>query len=250
MAASAPAAHEPRARRGRGLTLSRQIVLGLVLGCLLGWWLNGRPASSQAAWTPWLELVRDIFLHLVKLMIAPLVFGSVVQGIAGTGDMKKVGRIGAKTLVYFEIVTTAALVVGLAVVNVIGPGRGVHFPGGAASLGATAEAKPLSLVETLLHIFPTSVLDAMARNDVLQVVAFSVIFAMAVIAAGEAGRPMLSFCGSLTQVMFKFAGIVMLLAPYGVGAAIALTIAGQGLAPFSAWASSSSPFTPRLRSSW
>jgi proton glutamate symport protein len=229
MAASAPAAHEPKPRRRRGFTLTRQILLGLAVGCLVGWWLNGRPAASQAMWTPWLELARDVFLHLVKLMIAPLVFGSVVQGIAGTGDVKKVGRIGAKTLLYFEIVTTAALVVGLAVVNGIGPGRGVHFGGGAASLGAAVQSKPLTLVETLLHIFPTSVLDAMARNDVLQVVAFSVIFAMAVIAAGEAGKPILAFCGSLTQVMFKFAGIVMLLAPYGVGAAIALTIAGQGL---------------------
>ncbi len=229
MAASAPAVPDADPRRRRRLTLTRQILVGLALGCLLGWWLNGRSASTQAAWNPWLELLRDIFLHLIKLMIAPLVFGSVVQGIAGTGDMKKVGRIGAKTLLYFEIVTTAALVVGLAVVNLVGPGRGVRFAAEAASLGSAAQAKPLSLVETLLHIFPTSALDAMARNDVLQVVAFSVIFAMAVIAAGEAGRPVLTFCGSLTQVMFKFAGIVMILAPYGVGAAIALTVGHQGL---------------------
>jgi proton glutamate symport protein len=229
MAASAPAAPAPHRRRRPRLTLTRQILLGLALGCLLGWWLNGRAAATQAAWNPWLELLRDVFLHLIKLMIAPLVFGSVVQGIAGTGDMKKVGRIGAKTLIYFEIVTTAALVVGLAVVNLVGPGRGVRFAAEASSLGSAAQAKPLSLVETLLHIFPTSALDAMARNDVLQVVAFSVIFAMAVIAAGEAGRPILTFCGSLTQVMFKFAGIVMILAPYGVGAAIALTVGHQGL---------------------
>ncbi len=229
MAASVPAAPEHHPRRRHRLTLTRQILIGLALGCLLGWWLNGRAASTQAAWNPWLELLRDVFLHLIKLMIAPLVFGSVVQGIAGTGDMKKVGRIGAKTLIYFELVTTAALVVGLAVVNLVGPGRGVRFAAEASSLGSAAQAKPLSLVETLLHIFPTSALDAMARNDVLQVVAFSVIFAMAVIAAGEAGRPILTFCGSLTQVMFKFAGIVMILAPYGVGAAIALTVGHQGL---------------------
>jgi proton glutamate symport protein len=229
MAASAPGAHPPLARRPHRLTLTRQILLGLALGCLLGWWLNGRPEATQAGWSRWLELIRDLFLHLVKLMIAPLVFGSVVQGIAGTGDVKKVGRIGAKTLVYFELVTTAALIVGLAAVNLVGPGRGVRFSGEASSLGAATQARPLSLVETLLHTIPTSALDAMARNDVLQVVAFSVIFAMAVIAAGEAGRPVLTFCGSLTQVMFKFAGIIMSLAPYGVGAAIAVTVSHQGL---------------------
>ncbi|HXQ80040.1 MAG TPA: cation:dicarboxylase symporter family transporter [Opitutaceae bacterium] len=213
----------------RRLTLTRQILLGLVLGCLLGWWLNGLPGTAQAEWTGWLELIRDVFLHLIKLMIAPLVFGSVVQGIAGAGDMRKVGRIGAKTILYFEIVTTAALAVGIAAVNLVGPGVGVRLAGSAEALGAAAQAKPLTPVETLLHIFPTSLMDAMARNDVLQVVAFSLVFAMAVIAAGEAGRPMLAFCGSLTQVMLRFAGIVMRLAPFGVGAAIAVTVGHQGV---------------------
>jgi proton glutamate symport protein len=204
-------------------------MVGLVLGCLIGWRMNGLPAAGLAAWSTWLELVRNVFLDLVKVMIGPLVFGSVVQGIAGTGDLKKVGRIGVKTLLYFEIVTTAALVVGLTVVNLVGPGVGVRLAGGAESLGAEVQARPLSTVETLQHIVPTSLMDAMARNDVLQVVAFSVIFAMAVIAAGESGRPILAFCGSLTQVMFKFANIVMKLAPFGVGAAIAVTVGHQGL---------------------
>jgi proton glutamate symport protein len=229
MASSSPAAPGSSLRSWPRLTLTRQILLGLVLGCFLGWWLNSLPEARQAAWNRWLELIRDVFLHLIKLMIAPLVLGSVVQGIAGTGDMRKVGRIGVKTILYFEIVTTAALVVGLAVVNFTRPGAGVRLAGSAAALGAVTQAKPLTLVETLLHIFPTSLMDAMARNDVLQVVAFSLVFAMAVIAAGEAGKPMLAFCGSLTQVMLKFAGIIMRLAPFGVGAAIAVTVGHQGL---------------------
>jgi proton glutamate symport protein len=229
MVSSSPAAPRSPRKPWLGLTLTRQILLGLVLGCLLGWWLNTRPEAAQAAWGGWLELIRDVFLHLIKLMIAPLVFGSVVQGIAGTGDMRKVGRVGAKTLLYFEVVTTAALAVGLVVVNLAGPGVGVRLAGNAAALGAVVQAKPLTLTETLLHIFPSSIMDAMARNDVLQVVAFSLIFALAVIAAGEAGRPMLVFCGALTQVMFKFAGIIMTLAPLGVGAAIAVTVSHQGL---------------------
>jgi proton glutamate symport protein len=214
------------------LSLTQQILLGLVLGCLLGWWLGQMPkgGAAQENWTTWLMVVRDIFLHLIKAMIAPLIFASVVQGIAGTGDMKKVGRIGVKALIYFEIVTSAALAVGLLAVNFVKPGAGVALvPGGAGASAAAALVKPLSADETVLHTFPTSLIDAMARNDVLQIVCFAVLFAMAVIAAGEAGRPVLEFCGSLTQVMFKFAGIIMKFAPFGVGAAIAVTVGHQGL---------------------
>lgn len=218
---AAPSAHSAPSKPRFGLSLTQQIMIGLVLGCLLGWL-----APNWAAKT---EIVRDIFLHLIKVMIAPLVFASVVQGIAGTGDLKKVGRIGAKALLYFEIVTTAALGVGLLVVNVIKPGQGVVLSGSVGALGAAAQTKPLTFLEQILHMFPTSVIDAMARGDVLQIVVFAVIFAMAVIAAGEAGKPILVWCDSLTQVMFKFAGIIMKFAPFGVGAAIAVTVGHQGL---------------------
>ncbi|MDB6126407.1 MAG: sodium:dicarboxylate symporter [Verrucomicrobia bacterium] len=215
----------PASKAWYRFSLTQQIVLGLVVGVLLGWAMSQMSDPTRGGWDTWLGVVRDIFLHLIKAMIAPLIFASVVQGIAGTGDMKKVGRIGAKALIYFEIVTTAALAVGLFVVNFVKPGAGVV-------LGAdpnTTVAKPLTLAEIVLHIFPTSLLDSMARNDVLQIVAFSVLFAMAVIAAGDAGRPVLEFCGSLTQVMFKFAGVIMTFAPFGVGAAIAVTVGHQGL---------------------
>ena len=228
MASSPPASAAP-AQPWYRFTLTQQIMLGLVAGCFVGWWMTRLPAPTKAAWDDWLTLARDIFLHLIKAMIAPLVFASIVQGIAGTGDIKKVGRIGVKALLYFEIVTTAALVVGLTVVNVVGPGVGVKLAGNAAALGAAVQTRPLTLTETILHIFPTSLLDAMARNDVLQIVAFSVIFAVAVSAAGEAGKPVLAFCAGLTQVMFKFAGLIMRFAPIGVGAAIAVTVGHQGL---------------------
>ena len=227
--ASTPSAAGDPARPWYRFTLTQQIMIGLVVGCVIGWWMSLLPAGAHAGWDEWMTLLRDIFLHLIKAMIAPLIFASIVQGIAGTGDLKKVGRIGVKALLYFEIVTTAALVVGLAVVNFVGPGVGVKLPASAAALGAAVAAKPLTLTETFLHIFPTSFLDAMARNDVLQIVAFSVIFATAVSAAGEAGKPVLAFCASLTQVMFKFAGLIMKFAPVGVGAAIAVTVGHQGL---------------------
>ena len=224
---TSPGAAAPGPQAWWRISLTKQIMVGLVVGAFAGWYMNTN-RTETAGWDEWLRLVREIFLHLIKAMIAPLVFASVVQGIAGTGDMKKVGRLGAKALLYFEIVTTAALAVGLFVVNTVGPGVGVKLTEKASVLGAAVNTKPLTLTETILHSFPTSLMDAMARNDVLQVVVFACIFALAVIAAGEVGKPVLQFCDSLTQVMFKFAGLVMLVAPYGVGAAIALTVGAQG----------------------
>ena len=228
-------------RRWYHFSLTQQIMLGLVTGVLLGWWINEHfavkdlnPAVAAAAsagqhpWMEWLGVVRDVFLHLIKVMIAPLIFASVVQGFAGAGDMKKSLRIGAKALIYFEVVTTLALVVGLFVVNAVRPGAGVTLVADAAQSTAGL-ARPQTLAEIILHMFPVSLMDAMARNDVLQVVVFAVIFAMAVIAAGEAGKPVFQFCASLTAVMFKFAGLIMKAAPFGVGAAIAVTIGQQGL---------------------
>ncbi len=214
-------------RQGLRLSLTQQIILGLVVGVLVGWWMSRMPAESQQSWDKALVVVRDVFLHLIKVMIAPLIFASVVQGFAGTGDMKKAQRIGWKSLLYFEVVTTLALAVGLLVVNVVKPGAGVVLDTNTTQTTA-ALAKPQTLDQIVLHMFPVSVIDAMARNDVLQVVCFAVLFSMAVIAAGEAGKPVLQFFGSLTHVMFKFAGLIMKFAPFGVGAAIAVTVGHQG----------------------
>jgi proton glutamate symport protein len=217
-------AAKPRFR----FSITQQILVGLVLGCLLGWWMAHMSEAARATWETWVTVVRDIFLHLIKAMIAPLIFASVVQGIAGTGDLKKVGRIGLKALIYFELLTTAALAVGLLAANVVKPGAGVTVVASSAA-GTTSLTKPLTADQTVLHTFPTSLLDSMARNDVLQIVVFAVLFAAAVSAAGQAGKPVLEFFGSLTQVMFKFAGIIMRFAPFGVGAAIAETVSHQGL---------------------
>ncbi len=215
-------------RKWYQFSLTQQILLGLIVGVLLGWWMSGLTPEAQAGWDTWLKVVRDVFLHLIKAMIAPLIFASVVQGFAGTGDMKKASRIGWKSLLYFEIVTTLALAVGLFMVNVVQPGSGVKLAMDATQSTAGL-AKPQTLPEIVVHMFPVSLIDAMARNDVLQVVVFAVLFAMAVIAAGDAGKPVFDFCASLTQVMFKFAGIIMKFAPFGVGAAIAVTVGHQGL---------------------
>jgi proton glutamate symport protein len=203
------------------LTLSRQIVLGLLIGGLLGWLVPEWGIQSY--------FLRNIFLNLVKSIIAPLIFSSIVTGIAGGGELKRVGRMGAKAIVYFEIVTTVALFIGLAVVNITKPGYGVVLNTAKDELGTLGQSHPLTFIETIIHIFPSSIIDSMARGDVLQIVAFSVLFGMAVMAMGKKGKPVLEFCDSLSQVMFKFTGYVMKFAPFGIGAAMAATIGHKGL---------------------
>ena len=203
-------------------SLTTQILIGLVLGGVLG--------KLSPEWGNKVYFLRDIFLNLIKSIIAPLVFSTLVVGIASGGDLKKVGRMGVKALLYFEVVTTIALFIGLAVVNIIKPGLGVSLAANAAEVGQQlGQSHPKTLTETLIHIFPASIVDAMVRGDVLQIVAFSVLFAMAVSAMGAKGQPILNFCESLSQVMFKFTGYVMMFAPIGVGAAMAHTIGTKGL---------------------
>ena len=203
------------------LSLTTQIMIGLVVGALIGW--------LQPDWGNKVYFLRDIFINLIKSIIAPLVFSTIVVGIAGAGALKKVGRMGVKALVYFEIVTTAALFIGLAVVNFMKPGAGVTLAAGNIDIVKTiGQAHPKTLVETIVHAFPSSVIDAMVRGDVLQIVAFSVLFALAVSAVGKKGRPIVRAMESLSQIMFKFTNYVMMFAPIGVGAAMAHTIGTQG----------------------
>src|SRR5437588_1740757 len=202
-------------------SLTTQIMIGLVVGALIGW--------LQPDWGNKVYFLRDIFINLIKSVICPLVFSTIVVGIAGAGALKKVGRMGVKAVVYFEIVTTAALFIGLAVVNFTKPGAGVTLAAGNIDIVKTIEqSHPKTLVETIVHAFPSSVIDAMVRGDVLQIVAFSVLFALAVSAVGEKGRPIVRAMESLSQTMFKFTNYVMMFAPIGVGAAMAHTIGTQG----------------------
>jgi proton glutamate symport protein len=203
------------------LSLTSWIMIGLVVGGVLGY--------VRPDWGNRVFFLRDIFLNLIKSIIAPLVFSTLVVGIAGGGDLKKVGRMGAKALLYFEIVTTIALFIGLGVVNLTKPGRGVVLASDTSAIQSIQQTHPQDLIGTIVHIFPASIVDAMVRGDVLQIVAFSVLFAMAVSALGEKGRPILRVCDSLSQIMFRFTGYVMLFAPIGVGAAMAHTVGTQGL---------------------
>jgi proton glutamate symport protein len=202
-------------------SLTVQIMIALIVGGVIGWL---RPDWGNAVY-----FLRDIFINLIKSIIAPLVFSTVVVGIAGAGALRKVGRMGVKALVYFEIVTTAALFIGLTVVNFTKPGTGVTLAASNTDIIKTIEqSHPKTLVETIVHAFPSSVIEAMVHGDVLQIVMFSVLFALAVSAVGEKGKPIIRAMESLAQIMFKFTNYVMLFAPIGVGAAMAHTIGTQG----------------------
>lgn len=196
-------------------------MLGLVIGVLIGY--------VRPDWGDSIYFLRDIFLNLIKSIIGPLVFSTLVVGIAGGGELKKVGRMGLKALIYFEVVTTIGLFIGLAVVNLTKPGSGVPLTSNQPEMiKQIAASHPRTFIETIVHAFPSSVVDALARGDILQTVVFAVLFAMATSAIGEKGKPMIRAMESLSQIMFKLTNYVMLFAPFGVAAAMAHTIGTQG----------------------
>jgi proton glutamate symport protein len=202
----------------RRLSLTGWIFAGMAAGIVLG---IVAPGFARG-----LAPVSNIFLRLIKSIIAPLLFGTLVYGIAGTGSMKAMGRIGLKAIIYFEVVTTVALFLGLGAVNLVRPGEGMTLERSAAE-AAVASAPP-SAAEFLEHLFPTSIIDAMARGEVLQIVVFAFLFGAACAAIGSKAKPVVDFVESLAEVMFKYTGYVMLLAPAGVCAAMAVTVGSKG----------------------
>jgi proton glutamate symport protein len=260
------------------VSLTAKIFIGLVLGILLGY--------LRPDWGVAMRPLSIVFLNLVKSVIAPLIFSTLVIGIAGTGDIRQVGRIGIKSLAYFEIVTTFALIIGLVAVNMTKPGigvnlAGIHKPedkavlaakaqtlateataaanqavasaqsGSPAAIGQAADAakksseaadaaargltapdppaKAQTFGDIITHLAPASIIKAMAEGDVLQIVIFSVLFALAVTSIGERARPVISWCESLADIMFRFTEFIMKFAPIGVGAAMANTVGHAGL---------------------
>ena len=217
---SQPKTVERRSTRVPNLTT--QIMAGLVLGIAVGALWPGAGVATKP--------IADAFLRLIKMIIAPLLFSTLVVGIAGAGDLRIMGRIAVKAIVYFEVATTIALAIGLELVNIFKPGAGLAVPlGGDASAVATMAQGQQTAWDMFLHLFPTSVVDAMARGDILQVVVFSMFFGAALAAMGTHGRPVVAVLDSLAHVMFKVTAYVMALAPLGVFAAIAATVGGRGI---------------------
>ena len=202
------------------ISLTSWIVIGLVAGILVGQFF---PETGQN-----MAIFSKIFLRLIKSIIAPLLFATLVHGIAGAGDIKAMGRIGAKAILYFEVLTTLALVVGLVFVNVVKPGVGVAM--NAAATSDIPKTTPQNWSQILEHTFPSSVIQAMAEGEVLQLVVFTFLFGMACSAIGKKAHSVVAFCESLSEVMFRYTKYVMYVAPIGVFGAIASTVGKWGLA--------------------
>jgi proton glutamate symport protein len=209
--------------RPRWPALTTQIFFALCAGIALGYlW----PSAAMAV-----KPVADLFLRMIKMIIAPLIFSTLVVGIAGSGDLKSVGRIGIKAFVYFEAATTIALFLGLALVNVFRPGAGLSLASGeGVAAVATISQSQQGPWDLLLHLFPTSIIDAMARGDILQVVVFATFFGVALAAIGPRGQPLTTLMDATAQVMFRVTRYVMAFAPAGVFAAVGSTVASKGAA--------------------
>lgn len=201
-------------------SLTQMIFIGMGIGLSVGWLF---PAVGVE-----LRPLSTIFIRLIKSLIAPLIFSTLVVGIAGHGNLRQVGRMGIKSLVYFEIITTLALVVGLVAVNIVRPGEGVnlHVAEGAVDIVGRKQ----TLGEVVSHIFPQSIFEAAAQGEVLQIVVFAVLFSLGLSAVSpERRQVIIGFCDAVAETMFKVTGIVMKYAPVGVGAAIAVAVGHRGL---------------------
>jgi Na+/H+-dicarboxylate symporter len=208
-----------------------QIFIGMLLGIIVGHFC---PDFSQH-----LQVLSDIFLRLIKMIVAPLVLSTLIVGIAKVGDFKSVGRIGLKTIVYFQCATLIALALGLLIVNVFAPGNAMDLTVAAANTAGqtidTVKAAPADFKTFISHVIPTSIADAMAKNEILPIVIFALFFGVAVASIGEKGKVMLNFFDSLSHIMFKITNYVMAFAPLGVFGAIAAVVAKEGIGVLSGY---------------
>lgn len=206
--------------------ITTRIFIGMVLGILIGYFF---PATDSGFSGTDLSILSKVFLRLIKMIIGPLVFSTLVVGIAKLGDFKTVGRIGIKTLGYFYFATILSLIVGLLVVNIMKPGEVMQLPLPAKGTDTGIEAQKLTFENFITHIFPTSFAESLANNEILQIVVFSIFFGIAVGAIGDQGKIVIKALDAISHVMFKVTGYVMGFAPFGVLGAIAAVVAKQGL---------------------
>jgi Na+/H+-dicarboxylate symporter len=213
----------------KGSRLTTYIIIALFAGITLGFILNKNIAPSRITEiTDPFALLPDVFLRLIKMIVAPLVFFTLVVGVAKLGDLKAVGRIGAKTLLWFVSASLISLLLGMLLVNLFKPGIEMKLPLPATATDITAGENKLSLREFLHHVFPSSVIDAMAKNEILQIVVFSLFFGVATASIGEPGKAIIKAFDAIAHVILKITGYVMKFAPLAVFGAMTAIIAKQG----------------------
>ncbi len=219
------------------LNLTSQIIIAMVLGIAIGQWYRSThiDVEEQKIFASNMQILSDIFLRLVKMIIAPLVFSLLLTGIAKVGDFKSVGRIGLKTITYFMAATILALLTGLVIVNVFEPGKALHLTTTFNSVGSIS-ANGFNIHEFITHVFPDSIVNVMATNQILPIIVFVIFFAVATAAIGERGKVIIDFFDAVGHVMLKVTGYVMKLAPLGVLGATAAVITQQGIGILSGYA--------------
>ncbi|KYD33658.1 hypothetical protein B4114_2204 [Geobacillus stearothermophilus] len=214
----------------RKIGLAWQILIGLILGIIVGVVFYGNPNVAT-----YLQPIGDIFLRLIKMIVIPIVVSSLIVGVANVGDVKKLGKLGGKTILYFEIITTIAIVVGLLAANVFQPGAGVNIKSLEKTdiqsyIDTTNEVQHHSMVETFVNIVPKNVFESLATGNMLPIIFFSVMFGLGVAAIGEKGKPVLRFFQGTAEAMFYVTNQVMKFAPFGVFALIGVTVSKFGVA--------------------
>ncbi len=209
--------------------LATQIFVGLILGVVVGVIWYGNPAIPT-----YLQPIGDLFLRLIKMIVIPIVVSSLIIGVAGAGSGKQVGKLGFKTILYFEIITTFAIILGLALANLFHPGTGVNIHEAQKTdisqyVETEKEQNNKSIADTFLHIVPTNFFQSLAEGDLLAIICFTVLFALGISAIGEKGKPVLAFFEGVSHAMFHVVNLVMKVAPFGVFALIGVTVSKFGL---------------------
>jgi len=214
-----------------GKKFTTLILIGMVLGILIGWACNMAFPDPKTAATVagYISIITDVFLRLIKMIIAPLVFSTLVVGIAHMGDSASVGRIGAKTMLWFVGASLFSLLLGMLMVNLLQPGIGLNLPLPDAGTSTNLKVSSLTLKEFVSHLVPKSIVEAMAQNEILQIVVFSIFTGVAVASLGERAKVVADFADQVAHVMLEITGYVMKSAPVAVFAAIASTVTTQGL---------------------
>ena len=218
------------------INLTAQIFIGMLLGILLRHWYHvTHDASGWELFASRISILSDIFLRLIKMIIAPLVFATLVVGVAKVGDFKSVGRIGLKTILYFQFATILALILGLLLVNLFEPGKVMHLPLPEQTQESGVHAKSFDPKEFITHVIPKSVVESMADNDILPIVIFSLFFGIGAASLGDKAKPLIQGIDAISHIMFKVTNYVMKFAPVGVFGAIAAVVAKQGLSVISGY---------------